>query len=108
MSVTALAWSYLILAGVLESFWAMGLKLCEGFTKPLATIVTIILLASSFFLLSKSMNVLPASIAYPVWCAIGIVGIVLVEYLYLNTSINLQKTFAIFLILIGIFILKVS
>lgn len=108
MSVTSLAWTYLILAGILEAFWAMGLKFSEGFTKPLPTIITLILLVSSFLLLSKAMKILPASVAYAVWCAVGIVGLVIIEYLYMNTSLNLQKILAIFLILIGITILKIS
>ena len=108
MSVTTLAWIYLILAGLLESLWAMGLKYSQGFTKPFPTIITLILVVCSFLLLSKAMKVLPVSVAYAVWCAIGIVGVVLVEYLFLNANLNLQKIFAILLILVGIIILKTS
>ena len=43
MSITAVAWSYLVLAGLLEALWAMGLKFSEGFTKPMPTIITLIL-----------------------------------------------------------------
>ena len=79
MSLTAVAWSYLVFAGLLEVLWAMGLKFSEGFTKPMPTIITFILVILSFFLLSKSMKVIPVSVAYAVWCAIifiliGIVG----------------------------------
>lgn len=80
MSLTAVAWSYLVFAGLLEVLWAMGLKFSEGFTKPMPTIITFILVILSFFLLSKSMKVIPVSVAYAVWCAIifiliGIVGL---------------------------------
>jgi quaternary ammonium compound-resistance protein SugE len=108
MSVTAVAWGYLIIAGLLEALWAMGLKFSEGFTKPLPTIITFILVALSFFLLSKSMKVLPVSVAYAVWCAIGIVSLVIIEYIYLKTNLNLQKIGSIILILIGIIGLKIS
>lgn len=80
MSLTAVAWSYLVFAGLLEVLWAMGLKFSEGFTKPMPTIITFILVILSFFLLSKSIKVIPVSVAYAVWCAIifiliGIVGL---------------------------------
>jgi quaternary ammonium compound-resistance protein SugE len=108
MSVTAIAWSYLLIAGLLEALWAMGLKFSDGFTKPLPTFITLVLVLTSFFLLSKSMKVLPVSVAYAVWCAIGIVSLVIIEYIYLNTELNLQKVGSILLILIGIIGLKFS
>ncbi len=108
MSVTALAWSYLVIAGLLEALWAMGLKFSEGFTKPLPTVITLLLVGLSFFLLSKSMKVLPVSVAYAVWCAIGILSLVIIEYIYLKTNLNLQKVASIILILIGIIGLKIS
>lgn len=108
MSITALAWSYLVIAGLLEALWAMGLKFSDGFTKPIPTIITFILVISSFFLLSKSMKVLPVSMAYAVWCAIGIISLVIIEYFYSNTDLNLQKIASIFLIIVGIVGLKLS
>ena len=108
MSATVVAWSYLVIAGLLEALWAMGLKFSEGFTKPLPTIITILLAGLSFFLLSKSMKVLPVSIAYAVWCAIGILSLVLIEYIYLKTDLSLQKIASIILILIGIIGLKIA
>ncbi len=108
MSITALAWSYLVIAGLLEALWAMGLKFSDGFTKPIPTIITLILVICSFFLLSKSMKVLPVSVAYAVWCAIGIISLVVIEYFYSNTDLNLQKIGSIFLIIVGIVGLKLS
>jgi len=108
MSVTTYAWIYLFIAGLFEAFWAIGLKQSEGFTKPLPTIITLVLVLSSFLLLSKAMKVLPISIAYAVWCAIGIVSLVLIEYFYLGANLNLQKIISIFLILIGIIGLKIT
>jgi quaternary ammonium compound-resistance protein SugE len=108
MSVSAIAWSYLVIAGLLEALWAMGLKFSDGFTKPLPSIITLVLVLTSFFLLAKSMKVIPVSVAYAVWCAIGIVSLVIIEYIYLNTELNLQKVGSIVLILIGIIGLKLS
>lgn len=108
MSVSAIAWSYLVIAGLLEALWAMGLKFSDGFTKLMPTIITLVLVLTSFFLLSKSMKIIPVSVAYAVWCAIGIVSLVIIEYIYLNTELNLQKVGSIVLILIGIIGLKLS
>ncbi len=108
MSVTALAWVYLVIAGLLEALWAMGLKFSEGFTKPLPTIITLVLVLCSFLLLSKAMKVLPVSIAYAVWCAIGITALVIIEYLYLGSELNYQKIISISLILIGIVSLQLQ
>lgn len=108
MSVTAVAWSYLVIAGLLEALWAMGLKFSEGFTKPLPTVITLVLVLTSFLLLSKSMKVLPVSIAYAVWCAIGIATLVMIEYFYLGTDLNPQKIIGIVLIIVGIVSLQLS
>ena len=108
MSAATIAWIYLFIAGLLEALWAIGLKYSEGFSKPIPTIFTICLVALSFFLLSKSMRVLPVSYAYAIWCAIGIVTLVLIEYFYLEGSLNFQKIASITLILIGIIGLKIS
>ncbi len=106
MSATAIAWIYLFIAGLLEALWAIGLKYSEGFSKPLPTVITVCFVALSFYLLSKSMKVLPVSYAYAIWCAIGIVTLVLIEYFFLEGSLNFQKIVSISLILIGIVGLK--
>ncbi|MDM5271949.1 multidrug efflux SMR transporter [Sulfurovum sp. zt1-1] len=108
MSVTALAWVYLVVAGLLEALWAMGLKFSEGFTKPLPTVLTIVLVLCSFLLLSKSMKVLPVSVAYAVWCAIGITALVFIEYFYMGVELHFKKILSIVLILIGIVSLQLQ
>lgn len=108
MSITALAWVYLVIAGLLEALWAMGLKFSEGFTKPVPTVLTLVLVLCSFLLLSKSMKVLPVSVAYAVWCAIGIGSLVIVEYFYLGTQLSLQKIVSILFIMGGIIGLQLS
>ena len=100
---TALAWSILIFAGILESFWAIGLKLSDGLTKPYYTIATILIAALSFYLLALSMKFIPAGIAYSAWAAIGISGVVIIEYMFFNGEISLIKSISIILIIIGIF-----
>ncbi len=68
------AWVFLIIAGVLEVGWSVGLKYSEGFTKPLASSLTIAAMVVSMFLLSKAAVELPIGTAYAVWVGIGACG----------------------------------
>ena len=68
------AWLIVLIAGVLETGWAMGLKYSEGFTRPIPSIVTIVLALASFWMLSVAMKTLPVGTAYAVWTGIGTVG----------------------------------
>ena len=69
-----MAWVYLILAGVFECGWAVGLKYTEGFTKPVPSMLTIVSMAASFYLMSIAMKITPLGMAYAVWTGIGAVG----------------------------------
>lgn len=73
-SFLPLPWVYLIIAGLLEVCWAIGLKYSAGFTKPIPSIFTLITLALSMVLLSKAANTLPIGTAYAVWVGIGALG----------------------------------
>jgi quaternary ammonium compound-resistance protein SugE len=69
-----MAWFLLIIAGLLEVGWAIGLKYTEGFTKPIPSVLTILGIALSMFLLSVAARTLPIGTAYGVWVGIGAVG----------------------------------
>ncbi|MGN6365131.1 DMT family transporter [Asticcacaulis taihuensis] len=73
-SLLPLPWIYLIIAGLLEVCWAIGLKYSAGFTKPIPSIFTLVTLALSMFLLAKAANTLPIGTAYAVWVGIGALG----------------------------------
>jgi len=66
-------WLILLLAGLLEVVWVIGLKYSNGFTKPIPSIFTIISIVGSFYSLSVALKTLPLSIAYTVWFGIGVV-----------------------------------
>ena len=68
------SWTALVIAGLFEVCWAIGLKYTEGFTKPLPTIFTLTTLALSMFLLAKASQALPIGTAYGVWVGIGALG----------------------------------
>jgi quaternary ammonium compound-resistance protein SugE len=67
-------WLILILAGLLEVSWALGMKYSQGFTKPVASALTVILIVLSLYLLNLSLKALPVGTAYGVWTGIGTVG----------------------------------
>jgi quaternary ammonium compound-resistance protein SugE len=72
-----MAWLLLVVAGLLEVGWAIGLKYTEGFTRPLPTVATIGAMVLSVGLLGVAMKSLPVGTAYAVWVGVGAVGTVL-------------------------------
>ena len=101
-------WLILILAGLLEVVWAVGLKYTNGFTKPLPSFITVAAMAASFYCLSIAMHSLPLSIAYTVWVGIGMVGAVIFGVIFLKEPINPFKVLSLLLIITGILGLKLS
>ena len=69
-----MAWVLLLVAGLLEIVWAFTMKLSQGFTRPAASIVTLLAMLASFVLLSASMKTLPLGTAYTIWTGIGALG----------------------------------
>jgi quaternary ammonium compound-resistance protein SugE len=73
-----MAWLYLLIAGVLEIAWAIGLKYTEGFTRLWPTVATIVLMVGSFFALAQAVNpktsTIPIGTGYAIWTGIGAVG----------------------------------
>ncbi|MFN9192948.1 MAG: DMT family transporter, partial [Pseudomonadota bacterium] len=67
-------WVLLLVAGLLEVGWAIGLKYTEGFTRPLPSALTLASMAGSIVLLGLAMKSLPVGTAYAVWVGIGAVG----------------------------------
>lgn len=100
------AWVSLVLAGLLEIVWATTMKLSDGFTELVPTILTVVLLALSFGLLAKAFRVLPTGTGYAVFTGIGAVGTVLVGAFFFEEALNGWKWLFITTLLIGIIGLK--
>lgn len=98
----------MIVAGLFEVVWAIFLKNSKGFSEWTPSILFLITLIISTFLLAYSMRTLPMGIAYPVWTGIGAVGSVLVGIFFFKEGANPQKLIFLSLILIGIIGLKLS
>lgn len=69
-----MAWLMLVVAGLLEVGWAIGLKASDGFSRPLITVLTIAAIVGSMVLLGLAARTLPIGSAYAIWVGIGAVG----------------------------------
>jgi quaternary ammonium compound-resistance protein SugE len=99
-------WLILIIAGLFEVCWAIGLKYSEGFTKLGWSIFTVITLVISMFLLAYSLKTLPVGTAYAVWTGIGAIGTAILGMVLFNESRDVLRIVFILLIVAGIAGLK--
>jgi len=101
-----MAWLLLLLAGLLEIGWAIGLKYTDGFTRPLATGLTVGAMIASMFLLGLAVRSLPIGTAYAIWTGIGTVGTALLGIVLLGEPATAVRLSCIGLIVAGIVGLK--
>jgi quaternary ammonium compound-resistance protein SugE len=103
-----MGWLYIVLAGLLEIAWAVGLRYTEGFTRLVPSIATVAAMGGSLFLLGLGLKVLPISIAYAAWTGIGIVGTAIFGMTVLGEPATAMRLACIGLILAGIVGLKLA
>ncbi len=101
-------WVLLIIAGVLEAGWAVGLKYTQGFTRPVPSILTILGIVASMYLLAVAAKTLPIGTAYAVWVGIGTFGAIVLGMTLLGEPATPMRLFFLALLLIAIIGLKVS
>lgn len=101
-----MAWIYLIVAGLFEVGWAIGLKYTDGFTKLVPSLLTVSAMAISFWLLSIAIKTIPVGTAYAVWTGIGAVGVAILGMLLLGESKDIIRIVCLLLIVLGIVGLK--
>lgn len=101
-----MSWLLLLLAGLFEVAWAIGLKYTDGFSRPLPTLLTLGAMAVSVLLLAMAVKQLPLGTAYAVWTGIGAVGTVLMGILLFNEPATLARILCLLLIIGGILGLK--
>lgn len=101
-----MAWMLLVVAGLLEIVWALGLKYSQGFTKLVPSIVTIVALTGSFVLLGRAAKTLPIGTAYAVWVGIGAIGAAIGGMALLGEGVSAPRIAFLLLIVIGIVGLK--
>lgn len=101
-----MAWYLLILAGLLEIGWAIGLKYSAGFSRLTPSVLTFGAAIASFILLGLSVRNLPIGTAYAIWTAIGTVGTALLGMLLFGESAAAGRLLCIGLIVVGVVGLK--
>ena len=101
-----MAWTYLIIAGVLEVVWAIGLKYTEGFTKLVPSLVTGVALVASMVFLALALRAIPVGTGYAIWTGIGAVGTAILGIILFAEPATLARLGCIGLIVAGIVGLK--
>jgi len=103
-----MAWLVLVVAGLFEVGWAIGLKYTEGFSRPWPTVATVTAMVISVGLLGLAMRTLPVGTAYAVWTGIGAVGTVVLGMLLFHEPATVARLACVGLILAGIVGLKLT
>lgn len=101
-------WILLLLAGLFEVGWAIGLKYTEGFTRPLPTVLTLAAMVASVVLLGIAMKSLPVGTAYAVWVGVGAVGTALFGIVLFAEPATAGRLISLALIVAGIVGLKLA
>ena len=101
-------WLILVVAGLFEVGWAIGLKYTEGFTRPWPTVGTVLSMIISLGLLGIAMKSLPVGTAYAIWVGVGAVGTAVLGIILLGESANPFRLLSLALIVAGIVGLKLA
>lgn len=102
-----MAWIILVLAGLFEVAWAVGLKYTEGFSRFWPSVATITAMVISVGLLAMAVKSLPLSTAYAIWTGIGAVGAVILGIALFGESASVPRLGCLALIIVGIIGLKI-
>ncbi|TDQ38161.1 DMT family transporter [Thiopseudomonas denitrificans] len=103
-----MSWLYLVIAGVFEIVWAYAMKQSHGFTRLTPSIITIVAMLISFWLLAVAMRSIPLGTAYVIWTGIGAVGAFVVGIVFLAEPLNALRVLAAVLIVSGLVLMKFS
>lgn len=101
-------WTLLVIAGLLEVGWAVGLKYSDGFSRPWPTAFTAAAITGSLWLLALAMRTLPVGTAYGIWVGIGAVGSALLGAALLDEPLGAGRLTSIGLIVAGVAGLKLT
>lgn len=100
-------WIYLVVAGFFECCWVIGLKYTDGFSKLVPSLLTVVAMALSIWLLSVAMKTIPIGTAYAVWTGIGAVGVAIMGMVLFSESRDILRIICLLFIVSGIVGLKI-
>lgn len=103
-----LAWTLLVVAGVLDVAWAVSMKYAEGYTRLGWTVASVLLLATFVYLLGKVLEILPVGTAYAVWTGIGAAGTVVMGVVLFGEQLSPLRLGGVAVVLAGIAMLKLA
>jgi quaternary ammonium compound-resistance protein SugE len=103
-----MAWMLLLVAGLLEVGWAIGLKYTEGFTRPWPSVLTLAAMTASVLLLGVAMKTLPVGTSYAVWVGVGAVGTAILGIVLFGEAASAGRLVSLALIVAGIVGLKLA
>jgi quaternary ammonium compound-resistance protein SugE len=103
-----MAWLNLVIAGLLEIVWAIGLKYTDGFTKLWPSILTVAAMIASLYFLAQALKIIPVGTGYAVWTGIGAVGTAMLGIVLFAESSALPRLLCMLLIVAGIVGLKLT
>ena len=99
-------WIYLLIAGLLEITWAITMKMSNGFSVLVPSIITVVGYIASAVFLSIALKGLPLGTAYAIWTGMGIVGTTVLGVLLFHEKLSLPQVICVILIVVGIVGLK--
>jgi quaternary ammonium compound-resistance protein SugE len=103
-----MAWVYLVVAGLLETGWAIGLKYTDGFRRPVPSILTVVAIAASMLLLALAARTIPIGTAYAIWVGIGAVGAVALGIILFDEPRDFARMFFVGLLIVSLVGLKIT
>ena len=103
-----MAWIHLIIAGVLEIFWAISLKYTEGFSRLWPSVLTIAGMIASFYFLAQALKTIPVGTGYAIWTGIGAAGTAILGIILFSEPASWPRLVCIGLIVTGIIGLKLT
>lgn len=101
-----MAWMYLVVAGLLEVGWAIGLKHTQGFSRVWPSVMTVSAMIASFVLLAQALKTIPVGTGYAAWTGIGAAGTAIIGMAFLGESREALRILCIVLIVAGVVGLK--
>lgn len=101
-------WVFLVIAGIFEIGWAIGIKYTDGWSRLWPSVITLVLMGVSFYCLSQAVRTLPIGTAYAIWTGIGTVGAAIVGMILFDEPRDILRILCIVLIVGGIAGLKLT
>ncbi len=99
-------WIYLLVAGIFEISWAVGMKFTHGFSQIIPSVITVVFMIASFYFLALALKNLPLGTAYAIWTGIGTIGTVIFGIILFKEPVTVTRLACIALIVSGIIGLK--